>query len=55
LKSENGKWEVVVWHSLKVGVRDTFATKEEAYEHANRVPGAYAVEVYGPDGEYDAA
>jgi len=51
------KWEVVVWASGSQCHRREFATKDEAYTYANSPEvdnTAVAIEVYGPNGEYDA-
>lgn len=50
-------WDVTVWASEnRAQVSRSFATKEEAYQFANspEVIRAFAIEVYGPDGYYDA-
>lgn len=51
------KWEVVMWESGARCHRREFDTKEAAYLYANSPAvdaAAVAIEVYGPDGEYDA-
>lgn len=46
-------WEVVVW--LGAGPqRREFATKVDAYLWANSFVNYTAIEVYGPNGEYDS-
>lgn len=47
-------WEVVLWYGNK-GNRKEFATREEAYLWANKHTDANVIEVYGPNGEYDAS
>lgn len=47
-------WEVVVWQSANRGERREFDSKAEAYLYANEHPNAHTIEVYGPDGYYDA-
>lgn len=48
------KWEVVVWYGAGPQRRE-FGTKAEAYQWANAVVNYTAIEVYGPNGEYDGA
>jgi hypothetical protein len=47
-------WEVVLWYGNKP-TRKEFATKEEAYTWSNNHNDATAIEVYGPNGEYDGS
>lgn len=47
-----GAWEVVVWQGAGPQRRE-FATKAEAYQWANTFVSYTAIEVYGPNGEYD--
>jgi hypothetical protein len=55
MKTVNAQeWEVVVWVSPNKGTRRTFSTREEAYLWANEHLNAHVLEVYGPDGYYDA-
>lgn len=46
-------WEVVIWTDASHCYRFEFGTKESAYLWANDRPNVFAVEVYGPNGEYD--
>jgi hypothetical protein len=46
-------WEVCIWTTPSKGFRREFKTREEAYTFANSQQ-AFAIEVYGPNGEYDA-
>lgn len=48
------KWEVVIWETPNRSFYQTFETKAEAYQYANRYLEAHAIEIYGPNGEYDA-
>lgn len=49
-------WELILWTSPNRSCRFEFNTKEEAYLAANhpRWYAVVAVEIYGPNGEYDA-
>jgi hypothetical protein len=48
-------WEVVIWVTADKAYRFNFDDREAAYAWANDRPNVYAVEVYGPDGEYDGS
>ena len=48
-------WEVVLWYTQSRSEIRTFATREQAYLFANENHSVPTVEVYGPDGYYDAA
>jgi hypothetical protein len=48
-------WLVVIWTSANNGNSTEFDTKEAAYKWANSNGlRAYTIEVYGPNGYYDA-
>lgn len=51
----SAKWEVIIWTSETQAFRFEFDTKDAAYLWANDRPNVYAVEIYGPNGEHDAA
>ena len=54
LLKESFMWTVVAWKSGPSCDSTDYRTKEEAYEAARNADSRYAIEIYGPNGEYDA-
>lgn len=51
---ESFMWTVVLWKPGSRVDSTDYQTREEAYEAANEADSRYAIEIYGPNGEYDA-